>query len=220
MRRLLKILAIVLAIIIAIPLVLVVVVLIGGNTQPGRDLIAREFGPLTGGSMTISGLSGRFPDRLRIAHLELRDTQGAYATAENAALDWSPLRLFSGVFAAQRLAAERVDVLRAPVSAKSSAGKSSSGSSLPVTISVQRVEVGRLDVAPALAGKPLALGLNGSLTYASLDQCDINLTLRDLAEGAPIGANQQGQGALYRVIAEVGGARIRAKIRRGSPDPG
>ncbi|HST76119.1 MAG TPA: hypothetical protein VLJ20_12160, partial [Acetobacteraceae bacterium] len=220
MRRLLKILVIVLAVIVAIPLVVIAVVLIGGNTQPGRDLIAREFGPLTGGTMAISGLSGRFPDRLRIAHLELRDAQGAYATADNAALDWSPLRLFSGVFAAQRLAAERVAVLREPVAAAGSAGKSSSGSSLPVTVSVQHVEVARLDIAPALAGKPLALGLDGSLTYASVDQCDIDLTLHDLGETAPIRANQGGQGAQYRAIAKVDGAQIRAKISAREPGSG
>ena len=81
MRRLLKIVAIALAVIVAIPLVVIAVVLIGGNTQPGRDLIARQIGALTGGSVTISGLSGRFPDRLRIAHLELHDTKGAYAVA-------------------------------------------------------------------------------------------------------------------------------------------
>ncbi len=220
MRRLLKVLAIALAVLVAVPLVLIAIVLIGGNTQPGRDLIAREFGPLTGGSLTIAGLSGRFPDRLHAVRVELHDTRGAYLTAENVALDWSPLRLFSGEFAAQRLAAERADLARMPVSAESSSGKSSSGSSLPVTVSVKQVEVARLDVAPALAGTALALGLDGSLTYASRNQFDADLTLHDLGGGAPVGANQPGGGALYRVIAEVDRARIRASISAREPGTG
>ncbi len=136
------------------------------------------------------------------------------------ALDWSPLRLLAGEFAAERLVAERVAVARAPVAAARSSGKSSSGSSLPVTVSVKHVEAARLDIAPALAGKALALGLDGSLTYASLDQCDIDLTLHDLAEKAPIGANQAGQGTLYRAIAQVDGARIRANISVREPGSG
>jgi translocation and assembly module TamB len=216
-RRLLKILGIALAVLIGVVVLVVAVVLIGGNTKPGRDLIASKVGALTGGSVTVSGLSGRFPDRLRIAHLELHDTKGVYASADTVALDWSPLRLFSGEFAAERLAAERVDVARTPVSAESPSSKPSSGSSLPVTVSVKQVEVARLDIAPALAGKPLALGLAGSLTYASLDNCDIDLTLRDLGGTAQIRANQQAQGAQYRVNAQVDGARIRAKISAREP---
>ena len=36
------------------------------------------------------GLHGRFPDRLRLQHLEVRDANGAWLLADDVALDWSP----------------------------------------------------------------------------------------------------------------------------------
>lgn len=60
MRRALKWIGWSVAILVAVPAVLVLVVLAGGNTAPGQALIARLAPRLTGGLVTMNGLSGRF----------------------------------------------------------------------------------------------------------------------------------------------------------------
>jgi len=67
MRRALKWIGWSIAALIAASAVLVIVLLVGANTPRGQTLIARLAPRLTGGLVTIEGLSGRFPDRLKAA---------------------------------------------------------------------------------------------------------------------------------------------------------
>ena len=48
------------------------------NLDVGRRLVETQAESLTGGMVRIAGLSGRFPDALRIGRLELRDADGPY----------------------------------------------------------------------------------------------------------------------------------------------
>ena len=57
-----------------------VLLLLAANTPPGRNMLARLIPRLTGDTVRLEGLAGRFPDALRVAHLALRDPQGDYAT--------------------------------------------------------------------------------------------------------------------------------------------
>ena len=107
MRRTLKWIGWSVAILVAVPAVLVLVVLAGANTAPGQALIARLAPRLTGGLVTMNGLSGRFPDRLYAAQLSLHDKDGIWATIDDLELDWSPLRLVAGDIAIQRIAATK-----------------------------------------------------------------------------------------------------------------
>ena len=83
MRRALKWIGWSIAALIAVPAVLVLVLLVGANTPPGQTLIARLAPRLTGGLVTIEGLSGRFPDRLKAARLSLHDNKGIWATVDD-----------------------------------------------------------------------------------------------------------------------------------------
>jgi translocation and assembly module TamB len=69
------------AVLLLLPLVLVGGVFALLNLDVGRRLVESQAESLTGGAVRIAGLSGRFPDALRIARLELRDADGAYFTA-------------------------------------------------------------------------------------------------------------------------------------------
>ena len=75
---------------------------------------------VTGDTVRLAGIAGRFPDALRVARVELRDPQGAYATVEDLALDWSPLQLLHRRIVIDRLEAARVEAMRMP--ARSSSG--------------------------------------------------------------------------------------------------
>ena len=158
MRRAAKWLTWILVILIGVPVFLVIVVLLGANTGPGRNLLTRLTPSLTGGQVVLAGLDGRFPDALRVASLELRDTKGAYLTLHDVVLDWSPLRLAGGVLDIDQLTAANGVLARQPEPSSSS----SKSSELPIRLAVQHVQLGRFEIAPALIGIPVALSLDGS----------------------------------------------------------
>ncbi len=148
-------------------MLLVVAVLVLANVDPGRRLIERLTPQLTGDAVRLSGISGRFPDALRIEHIEVRDKVGAYVTVSDAQLDWSPLALLHGLASVDGLSAANVTVARLPVSS----GGASSTFSVPLRVAVRRLRVDALDVARPVAGVAMALAVDGS---ARIDE------LRDL----------------------------------------
>ena len=173
MRRTLKWIGWSVAILLAMPVVVVLVVLAGGNTEPGQALIARLAPRLTGGLVTIEGLSGRFPDRLRASQLSLHDKNGIWATIDDLELDWSPLRLVTGDIAIHRIAATKIAVRRLP----ESSGSTSSSSRL--AIDIDALHVARLNLAAAVTGTAAAsLALDGSAVITATEQGHIMLVAR------------------------------------------
>jgi translocation and assembly module TamB len=167
MRRAGKILAWIVGLLVALPVLLVVAVLVTANVDPGRRLIERLTPQLTGDLVRLSGISGHFPDALRIAHIEVRDKAGAYVTVSDAQLDWSPLALLHGLASVDLLSAANVTVARLPVSS----GGSSSTFSVPLRVTVRQLRIDALDVGRPVAGVAMALAVDGN---ARIDE------LRDL----------------------------------------
>src|SRR3954471_10213437 len=133
MRSVPRIAAWVAALLLGLPVLLLVVLLSLGNTELGRGWIAALAPRLTGGSLAFSGLEGRFPDRLRVAELELRDADGTYARLRDVAVDWHPLALLGGEAKLDRLGAANLTLLRLP---RSSDKNTDSSGGLPVRLVV------------------------------------------------------------------------------------
>ena len=176
MRRAAKVFGWIVALLIGVPLLLVVCVLIAANTGRGQRAIESLVPRLTGDTVRIAGLAGRFPDALRARRIELRDTQGSYATIDDAVFDWSPLQLLHRRILIDRLTADRIDVARKPVSSSSS----SAGFSVPAPVTVQTVQVGRLDVGAAVAGKAAAVAIGGSGAASSETDFRFDLDVRQI----------------------------------------
>lgn len=147
----------------------------GANTNPGRRVIERLAPSLTGGMVRIEHLSGRFPDALRLGRVIVTDSQGAWLTIEDIALEWSPRRLFSGLAQIEALTASRVALARLPVSDSPSTG--GGGFALPVRVAVERLHVTRLDLAVPVAGQAVSLSVDGSAHLRSLQEGDATLSL-------------------------------------------
>lgn len=192
-----KILGWIFAILIGLPAALLILVLLLGNTGVGQRMIARALPQLSGGTLAVQSLSGRFPDRLRAGQAELRDPDGTYATIEDLALDWSPLRLLRGEVAVARLAVARLALLRLPVPQQS---QSSSG--LAFQVDIDRLAVGELALPPALVGGPATVSLTGTAHLVSADEGSVTLE-----------AQRSEDGARYRVEARMDKAGIAAHIR-------
>ncbi|MGI4975498.1 MAG: translocation/assembly module TamB domain-containing protein [Janthinobacterium lividum] len=174
MKRALRVLAWIVAVLVAIPVVVVATILLAANTNPGRRLIEREAASLTGGTVTLQGLSGRFPDRLRLAHAELRDADGVWVSLDRLALDWSPLRLLSRDAFIDRLDVDALNLARlpAPAPARPDQPAKSGSFSLPVRVDVQALHVLRLTLAKPVAGVAAVAEITGAAHLASLSEGD------------------------------------------------
>ncbi|MBV8119119.1 MAG: translocation/assembly module TamB domain-containing protein [Alphaproteobacteria bacterium] len=201
MRRALRWIGWSIGIVVAVLATLVLVVLAGANTTPGQALIARLAPRLTGGLVTIEGLSGRFPDRLNAARLSVHDKDGIWATVDNLSLDWYPLRLVSGDIAILRLAATKIAILRSPIS--------SGGSSPQLAIDIDALHVGRLDIAAALTGTATSLALDGSAAFTATKRGHIAL----VAKGVDVPGD-------YHLEARVGAADLDLRLSGREPSHG
>lgn len=177
MRPVLSWFARLLSAVVIIPALLVLAVWAGANTRFGRDLIVELVPRLTGRTVSIESISGQFPQAVRVRRIELRDDHGVWLTIDDAALHWSPSRLFSKRVDIDHLTAAHVAVLRAPISNSSSTG---SGFALPLPVIVKDFKVDRLDVSAELAGTPVALEIQGSGRARSLEDVDVVLTAHPL----------------------------------------
>lgn len=169
MRRVLKWVAVIVVVLLALPVLAVGLVLALGNTDFGRHTIEREAGDLTGGMVRIAGLSGRFPDLLRIGEITVSDAKGPYATVSDAVLDWSPLQLLYKTARIDLLQARRVDFTRLP---ESEGGKTSSNGPvrLPVRINLDRLQVDKAIIGQQVVGTAATLAIDGSAKVDSLTQ--------------------------------------------------
>ncbi len=181
---------------VALLALVLLVVLVGANTGPGRRLIERQAASLTGGLVALQGLGGRFPDALTVRRIEVRDTRGTWLTLDHLLLDWSPLRLLARTAHVELASVGRIDVARLPVpnpNAKPAPPpRPGQKSGLHLGVLVDALHVGRLDVETAVAGTALSAAIDGhariadlapllsGVTVSSLPNTDLALRLRRL----------------------------------------
>ncbi|MBV9654648.1 MAG: translocation/assembly module TamB domain-containing protein [Acetobacteraceae bacterium] len=211
MRRAPRVLGWIAGGLLLLPVLLVGGVLAVANTSWGQRLIEAQLPKLTGGTVAIDGLSGRVPDRLRAARIEVRDKDGAWLTIEQLSLDWHPLRLLSKTADLSLLSAAHVDLARLPVSepAAQAQPSSSSGFSLPVTVELGRLQVARLDLGRPVAGEAAAFAADGHGRLVSLDEGAVALALRRL----------DGEGS-YELNGRLDPASVAATLKAREPAHG
>src|SRR5262245_16694395 len=78
-------------------------------SQPGIDFVLRELVARSGGAVAIEGASGSLVDTVNLRRVEWhgRDT---HTTAEEVALTWNPLALFSRGIVVRGLGAKRLTI--------------------------------------------------------------------------------------------------------------
>lgn len=148
--------------------------LVFANTGAGRGAIEALAAKVSGGKLRLQGLSGRFPDALRAATVQIRDARGTWLTLNNVVLDWSPWHLFAGALVIDKLTAAHAILARWPAGGGSGAGLP------PVRLAVDELRVDRLDLAPGIAGAPATLRMTGKLSLASPANAQIALDIERL----------------------------------------
>jgi translocation and assembly module TamB len=143
------------------------------NTGPGQRTIASLAESLSGGRVTVVGLSGRIPYALRAERIELRDGEGPWLIADDVALDWSPLALLRNRVEVNRFEAEHVAVLRIP-------GDDGDEGGTDPAIDILFLRIARLETSAEVSKMPASVAVQGSVRYASLDAWAADLTANRL----------------------------------------
>ncbi|HWW20459.1 MAG TPA: hypothetical protein VNZ06_06615, partial [Steroidobacteraceae bacterium] len=167
-------------IIVGLPLLIVGVVLVAGNIDSGRRFIERTTEQLSGGSVQLQGLAGRFPDHLTLAQLQLRDTQGLWLQAREIQLNTSPLDLLSKEGRIDLLHAGTLAILRAPDYGAAAPSNSASQGMWFRELRLDRLDVQRLELAAPLTGDPVAMRIQASARLYSLQQVWAQLSAQRL----------------------------------------
>lgn len=144
---------------LALPILLLLAVFFLANTGEGKRWIESKIEQASDGQVKLSGLSGHLPYDIHIAQLALKDEAGLWLELEALDLQWNPSRLLAGEISLANLSAQHINLSRLPPS--SPEAESSSGFSLPVTMVLGNLDITRLDLGEAVAGKPASLAIRG-----------------------------------------------------------
>jgi translocation and assembly module TamB len=153
----------------AIAVLLAAALLVAGNSGPGRILIERVTYRLTAGHVRMTGLGGSFPAQLTLARLQLIDNGGVWLTAEQIAVDWSPLALLDWRVQVRALQVARLDIERLPLSQRTTGGVS-----IP-KIEVERFSIDVLKLGAQLAGTTATLRAGGNARLRTLQDASADL---------------------------------------------
>jgi translocation and assembly module TamB len=151
-------------------LLLLGLLLAGLNTPAGfraQEAAARMAG------VTVTGLGGRFPDRLTASTVALGD----WLQVTDAKLDWSPTALLHGAVVIGELTAADVTIRHWP-SGDGSGGSSGGGPALP-PITLDHLDIGRLALPEA------TLSVQGALTFGPQIRLRLDVASADVQGTGP-----------------------------------
>jgi translocation and assembly module TamB len=143
---------------------LLLALLMGADSDAGRDLLARALTAATGGQVMIRGLGGELPFRPHIDRLALADADGVWLRATDVSLELRPASLVRGELDILALTTDELAVARLP---KTGAGDGA-GFHLPLPVRLRRLVVARLVHSAPESPLP-ALAATGSALFAGAD---------------------------------------------------
>jgi translocation and assembly module TamB len=210
MRRAARVWIWALAAIGAVPLLVAAFVVAIGNTDPGRRMLERAVAQASGGQVLLEGLAGRFPDRLHVASIELRDREGTWAVASDLALDWSPTRLLRLQAHVAHIELARLALHRLPLTEEEEpAAERKQSTRLPLRIDVDALRIAALELGPSIAGGASKVHVHAEAHLVSASQFDLALDVERLdAVGK------------YEVKASADASRFAAHVNLGEPAGG
>ena len=126
-----------------------------------------------GRQVNIEGFQGALSSRATFTRMTIADDQGVWITLENGALQWSRSALLSRRIQINELSAERIILPRLPGagatdrSAPQPEAREFSLPQLPVSVNIDRIAVGRVELGQAVMGQQAVLAIDGSMNLAN-----------------------------------------------------
>ncbi len=138
-------------------------------TERGRDNLAGIVSKLAsspGQTIRSAGIDGIWSGNLTLASVVVEDEEGPWLVARGVAIDWSPSRLLSATFSADRVFAQRIEVARAPKPANLPK-EETRPFSLPISLDLRQIDLPDIALGPALAGGVASVAAKGSARVAA-----------------------------------------------------
>ncbi|HTJ90696.1 MAG TPA: translocation/assembly module TamB domain-containing protein [Acidocella sp.] len=198
-------------------LVLLAVLAVGGlviglNTDAGRQFAVAQINRLVGPEIAVSGLGGHFPSDLKLASLRVADAQGTWLSGEDLELRWHPVALLHRNLHVTALTAARLTILRRPAA---TAGRST-GTFPAVSVELDRLAVPKLTLEPAIAGRAVTLDVTAAARLPQLR--DFNLA--NLRQGSATLSATTPEGAIYRMMAAIDRDKVQTTLHVAEPAGG
>jgi translocation and assembly module TamB len=137
------------------------------ESESGRRMVARQVAGLSfdnGMKIDVGRIEGSIFGNMRIRDLALRDPKGVFLSAPEVQLDYRPFAYLRKHLDVRALVVPAARLHRAPMFDPT---PTSDAPLLPdLDIDVNRLEIGRLQIDPALTGKAHLVGLAGSVHIA------------------------------------------------------
>lgn len=166
--RALRILLILLALTIGLPVALLLIVFAAAQTGPGKRLIADQAGSLASSpemQVSVGAIEGFVPFDMTVRDVAVSDPAGKMITVDWARLAWSPAALLRRTLRIDAVEAGTVTVDRLPAGGAEPEPEPSPGGfslpRLPVDIRLDRLNVDRIAIGPAVAGMAATLSVSG-----------------------------------------------------------
>ena len=137
--------------------------------------------------VTINGFKGALSSEASIASITVADSQGIWLEMTGAKLIWTRSALLRGAIDVDELSAETLSILRPPIadaSLPSSEASPFSLPDLPVSLSVDTLNISHINLGAQFLGEAITLSLAGSASLAGGDgSVDITATRLDQNRG-------------------------------------
>ena len=119
-----------------------------------------------GRQVVVTGFAGALSSQATIDQLTIADDKGVWITLNGVVLDWSRSALLSGELNVSELSAQEIIIARMPVTGEGAPSPEASRFSLPdlpVSVMIDRVAAGRIELGPEVLGQPVTGTLEASL---------------------------------------------------------
>lgn len=136
------------------------------NTQKGQDYLANKIGDLTEHSVEVSGLSGEFPNHLRVRLIKLKDPKiGTWLEVKQVRLDWSWLALLTKKVSVDTLSAKELNLYALPPSDETAPAPPTppNASHMLLSAVIRQVHVDKFFISHGVAPVDLSIGIDGQV---------------------------------------------------------
>jgi translocation and assembly module TamB len=124
-----------------------------------------------GREVTITGFAGALSAQAKLERLTIADDSGIWITLNGVALDWSRSSLLSGELVVNELSAAEIILTRIPEGKPATVPSPEAGGfslpDLPVSIDIDRIAAGKIELGPDVLGQAVTGTLEASLTLAN-----------------------------------------------------